>query len=1022
MSEVKTPKNDIFARVATQRGAYSEHTLVEPCPPELPDVEFALQSLNADAVFTPAPKLDSPAKLKAELARLRRAHAKFLRDLAPGPEQTRDRLHLEEFDWRIQTDADIADFASTLSGSGEWSRVGIPHFGAPLGKAVTYYRTELTLHDDMFSRGALFLCFKGVDYKAHVFLNGSYVGSHEGFFAPFEFDVTSVSRRGPNVLVVKVENDAICMSNDSWGEDGALYEGDKLYAATGLGYDDPQIGWHHCPPGMGIYQDVYLESRSPFHIHDVFIRPLPEEQRAEAWVEVHSCNILRQDASIELSVFGQNFRQTLFRGKRHEMPGQLGPGLNYFRVPFDVPNPRLWQTETPWLYQAQVTLRDADGNVKDVAKRQFGMRSFRMDEDTEPKGRFYLNGMEIKLRGANTMGFEQQCVAKKDWGRLIDDILLAKVCHINFWRLTQRPVQPEVYEYCDRLGLMTQTDLPLFAVLRRSQFCEAVREAEEMERLVRSHPCNIVVSYINEPLANVLDKPHRHLARPELESFFVAASEAVRLANPDRVIKPVDGDYDPPGPGLPDNHCYCGWYNGHGLDLGKLHKGYWQKVKPGWYYGCGEFGAEGLDPVELMRARYPSSWLPQTRDEEKTWTPDRIITAQTGRFHYMWFDGQHSVRDWVRASQSHQAWVMRLQTEAFRRDNRMNTFAIHLFIDAFPSGWMKTIMDVDRRPKPAYFAYRDALTPLAVNLRTDRYSFFSEEMTEVEAWVCNDLSTAPTDMHLHYQLEMNGTVLLAGRAEARAPQCGTECQGLISFRTPMVTKRSAATLRLGLLSRTGEVLHDTSIEINIFPRPSLESGRRTEIVGNPTGTAARLTEELSLEADFSGSPAAGDVILIDDYAKFTANRKSIMKAVRSGATAIFVELPAGEYEIGGDKIEIVECGLGLGGGMGPRHFASRATGHRLVKGFEPRDFSFWYDPDEGCVTPILSTTFTAPGWKAILTSGNGDWRGNWHPTLAAAEKRSGRGSLIVCQLSLAGRLRCNPAAMLFAGRLVGMED
>ena len=40
-------------------------------------------------------------------------------------------------------------------------------------------------------------------------------------------------------------------------------------------------------------------------------------------------------------------------------------------------------------------------------------------------------------------------------------------------------------------------------------------------------------------------------------------------------------------------------------------------------------------------------------------------------------------------------------TEAFRRDDRMNTFAIHLFIDAFPAGWMKTIMDVERHPKPA---------------------------------------------------------------------------------------------------------------------------------------------------------------------------------------------------------------------------------------------------------------------------------------------------------------------------------
>ena len=54
---------------------------------------------------------------------------------------------------------------------------------------------------------------------------------------------------------------------------------------------------------------------------------------------------------------------------------------------------------------------------------------------------FFLNGRPIRLRGANTMGFEQQDVMRGDDAQLIDDILLAKLCHMNFWRITQRPVQ-----------------------------------------------------------------------------------------------------------------------------------------------------------------------------------------------------------------------------------------------------------------------------------------------------------------------------------------------------------------------------------------------------------------------------------------------------------------------------------------------------------------------------------------------------------------------------------------------------
>ena len=90
-----------------------------------------------------------------------------------------------------------------------------------------------------------------------------------------------------------------------------------------------------------------------------------------------------------------------------------------------------------------------------------------MDVVGEPKGRMFLNGHGVKLRGANTMGALQRCVMRRNWRQLVDDILLAKITHMNYMRLTQMPVQSEIYDYCDRLGLMVQSDLPLFGVLRR---------------------------------------------------------------------------------------------------------------------------------------------------------------------------------------------------------------------------------------------------------------------------------------------------------------------------------------------------------------------------------------------------------------------------------------------------------------------------------------------------------------------------------------------------------------------------
>ncbi len=1008
---------DIFAEIAARGGKSQRGRLVEPKPPKIPDVFLPFGSHDLRARFEPQKKIDTPEELKRELQKYRQRYAKFMQNLAPKHKKTRSRQYLRWFDWGIETREDKSDFRRVLDGKGSWEKVKVPHFGPPIGKAVTYYRTSFNLTKSMLNRGSLFIHFKGVDYKAHIFINGNYLGSHTGFFAPFEFEFTDVAELGKNILVVKVENDVVCMGNHSWDGSDDRLGGDKIYAATGPGYDEPEVGWHHCPPGMGIFQDVYIEARNRIFIYDIFVRPILEEKRAEAWIEVYNCDNIPKKISIMLSLFGRNFRKTVFRNEQFQL-SPAGPGINFYRVAFKIPNVRVWDLETPWLYQLQVDVIDEKGKTVDISSQHFGMRSFKMDEDSVPRGRMYLNGRQIRLRGANTMGHLQQCVIRKDWNQLRDDIFLAKICNMNFFRLTQRPVQSEIYDYCDMLGMMTQTDLPLFGVLRRNLFCEAVKQAEEMERLVRSHPCNIMVTYINEPFPP--NDPHvnlhRHLTRDELEMFFEAANQAVRLVNPDRVIKPVDGDYNPPAPGLPDNHCYCCWYNGHGIDVGKLHKGYWQRVKPGWFYGCGEFGTEGLDFVGIMKRYYPKHWLPKNKAEEKTWIPDleHIPHAQTGNFHYMWFDSADSLEEWVRLSQNHQAWATRIMTEAFRRDSRMVSFAIHLFIDAFPSGWMKAIMDFKRNPKPAYFVYRDALTPLMVSLRTDRFQFFADEPIEVEVWICNDLDDSPNNLNLHYQIEMDGKVIRANKTGVDVPRCSSRFIGKLKFKAPGVDKRTKLILRAGLVDKDRKNIHDNTITLNIFPRyRSAKRSRRVVILG---AKAKQLAHQLGVSCIQTSRFTPDDCILISDYNRFEKNRKQIMRVVEEGAIAVFLELPEGKFNIGDTPIEVQRCG------MNPVHFVSRKTFHPMVSDFEPDDFKFWYDESANMVTPILETTFIADGFVPILKSGNGRWGRNiWYPTLAAGERRFGDGLIRICQVKLVDRVNSNCTARIFTERLLGLR-
>lgn len=1028
-------KSDVFADIAIQEISYRAKDLIEPSPPVLPKRVLNLEERDPDVIFTARKKISTEEELRAELDRYKEKYRKFMADEAPAVKTLRSRIELKTFDWRIETAEDKKNFTGVLEGKGEWQRVDIPHYGEPLGKAATYYRTTFKLDQEDVSGRAVFIHFKGVDYKAHVFVNGGYAGSHEGFFAPFEFDISDALKAGVNTIVVKVENDFICGGNEAWG---TPIGGDKIYAASGLGYDEPKLGWHHCPPGMGIYQDVYIEVRPRVFISDIYVRPLPEEKRAQAWIEVYNCDIEKQDARISISVYGQNFKETLFEDLEYvpqgvnvsglndefgkamakangtynkAVPLYIEKGVNYFKVPFEIKDFRWWGLDEPWLYQVQVKLSATKGEVIDAERRQFGMRSFKMDETSTPKGALFFNGEPIRLRGTNTMGHEQQCVLRRDWEQLIEDILLAKICNLNFLRLTQRPVQEEVYDYCDKLGLMTQTDLPTFGVIRRNQYCEALRQCAEMERLVRSHPCNIMVSYINEPSPNAGNRPHRHLTRDELENLFKAADDIIHDLNPERVIKPCDGDYDPPSPGLQDRHCYPCWYNGHGVDIGRLHRGYWQYTKPDWYYACGEFGAEGLECKDLMRRRYPKEWLPQDEREEENWSPGNICRAQTGIFHYFFYDTQNSLKDWIAASQEHQAWSAKVMTEALRRDNRMVSFAIHLLIDAWPSGWMKTIMDCERRPKKAFFAYREALAPLMVSLRTDRFKFYSGEAARIESWISNDTNSVWTNAKLFYILESDGKMLLAKKSEATIEKCRSTFQHYIEFACPEVNERTEIRLRVGLVDADGSAIADNDLMIEVFGRTEIRPVGRICVLGNQQGCAKQLSDELGLQ---SGSMQDGGVILVESYEDYKANEAAVNEAAANGARVIFMELDEGVYDIGGGEVKVKASRFN------PLHFASRKTGHELVDGFRWDDFKHWYSPADDRIKAILDATFTGEGFKAVLLSANIEG-GKWVRELAAGERKYGKGSFIICQVQLAGRTGTNPTARMFALKLLGIE-
>ena len=263
--------------------------------------------------------------------------------------------------------------------------------------------------------------------------------------------------------------------------------------------------------------------------------------------------------------------------------------------------------------------------------------------------------------------------------------------------------------------------------------------------------------------------------------------------------------------------------------------------------------------------------------------------------------------------------------------------AIHLFIDAWPSGWMKTIMDCKRNPKPAYFAYRNALEPVMLSLRTDRFTYYEGEEVSIETYICNDSQLESDNLTVRYELYCNNKLILSQNKKAKTTACDVNYVSNCCFTIDKVDDRQKYILVAILIDGDNKEITHNSIEVEVF--------RDTKVNEND------------------------NIVLIE-------------------------KLEEGEYEIAGETVTVKNCG------MLPLHFVSRKTGHSAVEEFEPKDFSYWYDKSEDMITPIINATFKADGFTPILISGNQDDNGNWEQTLACGVKEYDGKKYVICQVDL----------------------
>ena len=290
---------------------------------------------------------------------------------------------------------------------------------------IGWYRYQLTPKAEWKGK-RIVLDFQGIMLVGDVYLNGQRVGGTDYGYLGFDIDLSKLLKWGQvNEIIVKADTGK--PNNSRW------YTGGGLFRDVNLIVTDKNLYFPRHPLFIRTVNNKEIKIRAN-------ILNLQKTKKPQIPVEV---KILNAEGKVVTQQKSDLHFNAKWRDREYELPS------------ISLEDAKLWSPDTPYLYTAEVTLYDNEGNIADQIREPFGIRTIEMN----PEKGLLVNGKKVLLKGyANhhTLG----ALGAAAYPRAIEKRLkLMKEFGMNHIRTSHNPYSEDFLKLCDKYGILVVDEL-----------------------------------------------------------------------------------------------------------------------------------------------------------------------------------------------------------------------------------------------------------------------------------------------------------------------------------------------------------------------------------------------------------------------------------------------------------------------------------------------------------------------------------------------------------------------------------